>query len=83
MPNWPEEAAWTVPSIEQTGPALLAECRLIGGCDPGDAKITAGYNLPARHVIHAVGPIWRGGQSGEAETATELLPTQPVLGSSA
>ena len=47
------------------GPGLLAECRTLGGCETGDAKITAGYNLPARHVIHAVGPVWHGGQRGE------------------
>ena len=47
------------------GPGLLAECRTLGGCRVGEAKITAGYLLPARHVIHTVGPRWRGGVSGE------------------
>src|SRR3954454_18196147 len=47
------------------GPELLAECRKLGGCQTGDAKITRGYRLPARHVIHAVGPIWNSGRSGE------------------
>src|SRR5262252_2463500 len=47
------------------GPALLEACRLLGGCDTGRAKITRGYNLPARYVIHAVGPVWEGGHADE------------------
>jgi O-acetyl-ADP-ribose deacetylase (regulator of RNase III) len=47
------------------GPGLLDECRRLGGCAPGDARITAGHRLPARHVIHTVGPVWRGSQAGE------------------
>ena len=47
------------------GPDLLAECRKLGGCATGSAKITRGYRLPARHVIHAVGPVWHGGRSNE------------------
>jgi O-acetyl-ADP-ribose deacetylase (regulator of RNase III) len=47
------------------GPDLLIECRALGGCDPGSAKITKGYRLPSKHVIHAVGPVWHGGGSGE------------------
>jgi O-acetyl-ADP-ribose deacetylase (regulator of RNase III) len=47
------------------GPDLLAECRTLGGCPTGSAKITRGYRLPARHVIHAVGPVWGGGGRGE------------------
>src|SRR6266568_931616 len=48
------------------GPELLRECRLLGGCATGDAKITRGYRLPAAHVIHTVGPVWGGGAHGEA-----------------
>ena len=47
------------------GPELMAECRALGGCATGSAKITRGYRLPAKHVIHAVGPVWQGGTSGE------------------
>ncbi len=47
------------------GPDLLAECRTLGGCETGEAKITSGYKLPARHVIHTVGPVWEGGSAGE------------------
>jgi len=50
------------------GPQLLGECQTLGGCRPGEAKATRGYELPARYVIHTVGPIWDGGRSGEAET---------------
>src|ERR1051326_132877 len=50
------------------GAELLAECRALGGCAPGEAKITRGYRLPARYVIHTVGPIWRGGKHDEAKT---------------
>jgi len=49
------------------GPALLAECRQINGCATGEAKITRGYNLPAKWVIHTVGPVWRSGEEGEPE----------------
>ena len=50
------------------GPELLTECRTLGGCQPGKAKITRGYHLPARFVIHTVGPVWRGGKHEEAAT---------------
>jgi O-acetyl-ADP-ribose deacetylase len=50
------------------GPELLAECRTLGGCAPGEAKGTSGHRLAARYVIHTVGPVWHGGNRGEAET---------------
>jgi O-acetyl-ADP-ribose deacetylase (regulator of RNase III) len=50
------------------GPGLLEECRGLGGARPGEAKMTRGHRLPARHVIHTVGPVWRGGSQGEDET---------------
>jgi len=50
------------------GPELLAECRTLGGCGPGEVKMTRGYCLPARFVIHTVGPVWRDGKHGEPET---------------
>lgn len=50
------------------GPGLLAECRSLGGCPPGEARLTKGYRLSAGHVIHTVGPVWRGGRADEAAT---------------
>jgi O-acetyl-ADP-ribose deacetylase len=50
------------------GPELLAECRALGGCPTGEARITKGYRLPARFVIHTVGPVWHGGKRGEPES---------------
>lgn len=49
------------------GPDLVHECRLLGGCRTGEAKITGGYRLPARHIVHTVGPVWRGGKDGERD----------------
>ena len=61
------------------GPALLEECRRIGGCPTGQARITGGYNLPARHVIHTVGPVWRGGGEGEADLLAACYRSSLVL----
>jgi O-acetyl-ADP-ribose deacetylase (regulator of RNase III) len=61
------------------GPELLAECRTLGGCEPGQSKITRGYRLPAAWVIHTVGPIWRGGAAGEDETLASCYRTALAL----
>ena len=57
------------------GTELLQECRTLQGCEPGQAKITAGYQLPAKHVIHTVGPVWRGGDQGEASLLASCYQT--------
>ena len=65
------------------GPELLAECRGLGGARTGEAKMTRGYRLPARHVIHAVGPVWRGGGAGEDEALASCYRTALRLGADA
>ena len=65
------------------GPRLLEETRTLGGTPPGTAKITAGYDLPARHVIHAVGPVWHGGGAGEPETLASAYRSSLELASGA
>jgi len=61
------------------GPQLLAECRTLGGCDTGSAKITRGYRLKASHVIHAVGPVWGGGDKGEDDLLASCYRTALTL----
>ena len=61
------------------GPELLTECRTLGGCRTGDAKITRGYRLPARHVIHTVGPVWNGGKHKEPELLASCYRTTLAL----
>jgi O-acetyl-ADP-ribose deacetylase len=61
------------------GPELLAECRTLGGCRTGDAKITRGYRLPARHVVHTVGPVWNGGKHKEPELLASCYRTTLAL----
>ena len=61
------------------GPELLVECRTLGGCDTGSAKITRGYKLEAKHVIHAVGPVWSGGDKGEDDLLASCYRTALAL----
>lgn len=65
------------------GPELLAECRTLGGCETGSAKITRGYRLPTKHVIHAVGPVWSGGGKGEEDLLASCYRTSLDLAAAA
>jgi O-acetyl-ADP-ribose deacetylase (regulator of RNase III) len=64
---------------DAAGPELLEECRTLGGCETGSAKITRGYKLKARHVIHAVGPVWSGGEKGEDDLLASCYRTALAL----
>ena len=64
---------------DAAGPELLAECRTLGGCETGSAKVTRGYKLKAKHVIHAVGPVWSGGDKGEDELLASCYRTALTL----
>lgn len=63
------------------GPQLLSECRALNGCETGNSKITAGYNLPAKYVIHTVGPVWKGGIYGEPEQLRNCYTNSLILAS--
>src|SRR6201996_8570493 len=62
------------------GPELVAECRTLGGCPTGEAKMTGGYRLPAAHVIHTVGPVWQGGDHGEDDLLASCYRRSIALG---
>ena len=73
------QAAGAGAVIAGAGPALLAECKTLGGCPTGESKITDAYNLPCRKVIHTVGPVWHGGTHGEAEKLASCYHTSFIL----